>query len=154
AALKARSRSSSVTRPSASRSATLTAVWLLVSVSKCQILRQHAQTNNRRLRSLALPRRNSSILCGSSHVSHVTSSTPSPSTRPAADTTPDAACRISRPGPLVHDLACRTSPAGRRRVLQGREDGRGLLDSQAGAAYPGMLERAGVPPDERVRERR
>jgi hypothetical protein len=35
-----------------------------------------------------------------------------------------------------------------RPVLQCREDDRDLLDREAGAAYSGMLQRAGMPPDE------
>jgi hypothetical protein len=91
AALMARSRSCSVASPSASRSATSTAVRLRSSVRRPQILRQQAQANNRRLRSLTSPHRKTSISCGSSHANHSCSSTPSPPPHPADDTTPDAA---------------------------------------------------------------
>jgi hypothetical protein len=59
-----------LSKPSAKRSATSTALRLSASFSRGQTRRQHATASSRIFRSLALPRRNSSIGAGSLQASH------------------------------------------------------------------------------------
>jgi hypothetical protein len=63
-------RSDSDASPSANRSATSTAAWLLLSVKSCQIRRQHAQAQSRSFRWLSLSRKNHNILEGLAQASH------------------------------------------------------------------------------------
>lgn len=73
AASNAASSSFLSTCPSANRSATSSAFRLRQSASKCQILRQQAQANNRNFRSLASYITVSSISEGFVHCNHLTS---------------------------------------------------------------------------------
>src|SRR5215475_3533476 len=70
AAARAGANSTKVVSPSAKRSPTSTAWRLRSSVRNRQVSRQQAQASRRSLRSLALPRRDSSIAVGSVQANH------------------------------------------------------------------------------------
>src|SRR5262249_33841281 len=100
--------------PSVYRSATSTALRLLLSVSRSQMARQQATANNRSFLSLALPRRNSNIGCGLVLFCHSASVIASPSATPAA-------CSSAATAPWIDLVAGTPAAEGSARNLQSRQ---------------------------------